>query len=279
MLRDILEVDAVPFDGGPAYPAPPRQTWDARAPRIVRRSIEGDDGDDGGEQFPSAHDALRSWHRWLGREASTVKSSSSPSRFGARVDGGRPPTVPGRITAKLYAHAVLPSVVDACRAGYVTSDGRVRLGELEVASVIVGILDGLSAQQIADDLNAARAATGEHAVTSVHVGLCRARAWSLIGESLVSRGLLERERHARHDPTRRKARRPEERMALPPGFDLEGAKDLAAHCGMSESTILRLIKRADDPMPTSQYLGRIVARRAEIDAWRSRQVQTRAAGH
>jgi hypothetical protein len=267
----VLFAEDAPAD---AYPVAPAKPWDARGPRIVRRSIEGDDGRDGDEQFRDAHHALRAWHRWRNADAVSVPSTSlkpGASRVDSGGSGGsKVPTLGGRITAKLHAHSVEPSVRAACVAGYVTTDGRVRLEAGEVAVVVVGILDGLSAQQIADDLNAARAATGEHTVTAVHVGRCRVRAWALVGESLVARKLTP--------PSERRPKVQEEtRMALPPTFDLETWKEIASHCGESESSVKRAAKADGDPLPVHDYRGRVVARRSELTAWCSRQVRSRTA--
>jgi hypothetical protein len=246
---------------------------------IAARSRAGDDGIDGDLVFHSADNALKQWHRWRHGDAVSVKGSSAPSRFGARVDGGRPPTLAGKLTAKLHAHAVERSVIAACALGWATSDGRVRLDAREVAVVIEGILgpisargvaEGLAASQIADDLNAARAATGEHRVSAIHVGQCYARARCAVAEDLVKRGLLERPRDTQ-SPKRSDA------MALPPGYDLETWKEIAGHCGFGVTRVQELSRASSDPLPVSDYFGRVVARKADVDAWRARQIRTRAA--
>jgi hypothetical protein len=248
--------------------------------RIVRRSREGDDSSDGDEQFRSAHHALMVWHRWRNASAVTVKGST-PKRGAARVDGGKVPQIGGKLTAKLHAHSVEPSVHTACEAGYVTTDGRVRLDAGEVAFVVYhilgeisprGVAEGKSAQEIADALNAARASTGEHAVTAVHVGLCREGVWRAVGDSLHARNLLPRP-----EPRRQRKSHQETKMALPPSFDLETWKEIASHCGESESSVKRAAKAGNDPLPVHDYRGRVVARRAELTAWCSRQVRSRAA--
>lgn len=68
-------------------------------------------------------------------------------------------------------------------------------------------------------------------------------------------------------------------MALPKGFDLEGWKEIAGHIGCAISTAEAIAERADDrsPLPVIRgYLGRTIAKRAELDAWAERETQLAA---
>lgn len=56
-------------------------------------------------------------------------------------------------------------------------------------------------------------------------------------------------------------------------FDLESWKEIAPVVGRSEDQCQRLAKRDRDPLPVSKYLGRVVAKRADVEAWAARQVE------
>lgn len=62
-------------------------------------------------------------------------------------------------------------------------------------------------------------------------------------------------------------------MALPPGYDVGGWKEIAAAAGLSISTLQRL-RSAEDPPPVHvDITGGVVGRRSELVAWRARQVK------
>lgn len=58
----------------------------------------------------------------------------------------------------------------------------------------------------------------------------------------------------------------------PEGWDLDGWKEIASIVGRSEDSCARLAARGDDPLPIARYGNRVIARRAELLAWVSREV-------
>lgn len=61
-------------------------------------------------------------------------------------------------------------------------------------------------------------------------------------------------------------------MRLPPPYDLACEAEILDHLGTTRSSLHRYMKRAVDPVPVAKFAGRLVAVKAELDAWRVRQV-------
>jgi hypothetical protein len=62
-------------------------------------------------------------------------------------------------------------------------------------------------------------------------------------------------------------------MKAPEGWDLIGWKEIADTAGLHPDTCRRLSKRASDPLPVADFMGRrVIAKRDEIAAWVARQV-------
>jgi len=86
-LHRILDEHAAEqLDVGSVRAAPPPQTWDARAERIARRSIEGVDHDP--EPRPPSFDAFIAAMAASDDWGVPVRSSSDPDRFGKGAMGG-----------------------------------------------------------------------------------------------------------------------------------------------------------------------------------------------
>lgn len=86
-LHRILDEHATEqLDVGSVRAAPPPQTWDARAERIARRSIEGVDHDP--EPRPPSFDSFIAAMAASDDWGVPVRSSSDPDRFGKGAMGG-----------------------------------------------------------------------------------------------------------------------------------------------------------------------------------------------
>lgn len=57
----------------------------------------------------------------------------------------------------------------------------------------------------------------------------------------------------------------------PHGYDLAGWPEILAVVGGTEEAARKAAQREVDPMPTQPWYGRMVARRADLEAWRERQ--------
>lgn len=86
---------------------------------------------------------------------------------------------------------------------------------------------------------------------------------------------LEEKRELRPRPTsdaRVTTRAEGDEMAKVPGYELEGLKDIAQHLDLSETTVKRLMARQTRPLPVVKYLSFILAKKAEVDAWRADEI-------
>lgn len=96
---------------------------------------------------------------------------------------------------------------------------------------------------------------------------------------LVRIGLLPRPRrmveatHGGIKVLERERERREATMAAPEGWDLDGWKEIGRVVGKSEDTCQRLAGRDDDPLPIDRFLGRPIAKRADVIAWVRREVE------
>lgn len=76
---------------------------------------------------------------------------------------------------------------------------------------------------------------------------------------------------ARRLISHRDARLREAEVTINKPWDLEGLKEIAGLLGCSADTITRWSEMEDDPFPLRRFMGRIVASRAEVEAWVKRQ--------
>lgn len=71
-------------------------------------------------------------------------------------------------------------------------------------------------------------------------------------------------------------------MHLPPPYDLGTEAEILEHLGTSRTSLHRYMRREFDPAPVAKHLGRLIASKAELEAWSARQVvrlDTRAANN
>lgn len=112
------------------------------------------------------------------------------------------------------------------------------------------------------------------AITDHEVGMIAQAGMRAAAEALVQAGILR--------PPRRRARprvKNEEGETMPKapnGYDKDTWPEIAAVVGLHEDTCRKLAKRVNDPLPVSDYFGRIVAKQAELEAWMERQVKSKA---
>lgn len=112
------------------------------------------------------------------------------------------------------------------------------------------------------------------AVSRADVREITVRGRSAAVDFLIARGMLPRSAARLPRPSR--AHREEgSSMPIPPGYDLEGLKEIAASCGMSEATLRRAMNESSSP-PIGRYGGRFVARRSEMQAWARARVTAAA---
>lgn len=68
-------------------------------------------------------------------------------------------------------------------------------------------------------------------------------------------------------------------MPRPPdGWDCDGWNEIADAVGLHPDTARKLAKRPSDPLPVADFMGRVIAKKTELDAWLERQVRPRANG-
>lgn len=109
-------------------------------------------------------------------------------------------------------------------------------------------------------------------LTPREVGLVIRAGNEAVARHLVEKGEL-RERAVNEEARGRRAEG--EEMKLPKGYDLEGWKQIADHLGVALSTAESLAARADDanPLPVVRgYIGRAIAKSADLDAWSEREI-------
>lgn len=250
----------------------PLQKWEHAD--VALRSIHGEALDT--VRWSSVGAALRSWAAWTD-EGYPVTSSSAVGRFETGAPrGGSGPSLPpayrmaedvvivqmaiDRVFAEVRVQAL--DWLDATQHRDVLV---MRLCGRPVRSRLPGTKhmrverEPVSAEELAEVLSGYYI---EH-VTKHHIGL------------VVREGLrqLTRELERVGAIPKRVAAKESVRMGLPSGcgFDVEGWKEISELVGRSERTCRDLAKREREPLPTYDYLGKIVARRREIEAWAARQ--------
>ena len=215
--------------------------------------------------------SLHDLHAAVIDDGSPVRSSSDPSRFGARVSTskrsargvGRDDIVAIDLalqracSAGVYVAGVLVGHAEALAVYLARCEGQpfgARIAEQRKGRVTRRL--GCSAEDVAKQWGGERTA---HQVALL-VREVRRRALPL----LVRAGLMEGDS--------------EEVAMNVPGFDLHGWKEIAHAVGVSEITAKRYARGPMDPLPVSRVVlagaksGPIAAKLAEISAWMSRRV-------
>lgn len=254
--------------------------------RAIASSIAGEPVH-AGYPWSTAEAAVRA-HFVAGDTPRSVASSSSPERFGKRGgdSSGVVPTTPREM------HNNIADVGKAIDRGCQSMEvGDRYLPRLTVREIVEARVGGRPvAKQVGPRAHEEDAATqarrgtyrervdvqaediGEHfGLTRHQVGIVVRRSMQAIARILAAKGLIPPRaaagRHRGEEPES------EERME----WDLEGWKDIAPIVRRSEDVCQRLSKREKDPLPVTRYLGRVVAKRVEVEEWTRRQVATEAA--
>lgn len=247
-----------------------RQQWDERGPEVVRRSIAGDDAPrpDG---WPSLDAALRAWVRVC--SASLVASSSSYGSGGGRTD--HEPAAMSRVASVVPVERAIELACADGRvfAGDAEGRGCLMLSSVDVRFVIELCIAGRGEADASGRL-ASRLRLNDSDVTERQVSIIWREARRSMQAYLAARKLIPR---VRAHETR--SSQEDDTMAHLPGYELEGIKAIAAHMGVSEATVKRIIRRSPDqnPLRVADYMGGVYASRADVEAWRAREARVRAA--
>jgi len=246
----------------------PRPRWLTVAQRrIVERSIAGEDA----EPTRSRYRGWAALHEHRSRvvdDGCPVRSSSDPSRFGARTQSsGGAVRMPSGRDDVIEVDRVLEQVTRAPRvigphrleqaaqlAIYLArTEGRPLVGRIaEGRKGIVTTRAPLSAEQVAERLG------GDW--TAHHVGMLVRGIRADAGPILVCKGILP-SRVAEEGETVRI-----------PGYDLDGWKEIADALGCSVSSAQRARSRGL-PVREVAGTGRVVASRSEVQSWLASQVR------
>lgn len=300
VLALVLDHAAEELDAEPvaSRPAPPPQAWDARGRAVVERSIGGDDEEDT-RYAPSLAGflaAMAASYDW----GVPVRSSSDPSRYGGGGIGssgfGRAPTAMmareeyslavrelGRIASELAAVEVHgghvfdgaaqvdlwaechgPGALDhrVIRGG---PERRVKgLGAVAASpAVTVPERRQRDATTIAERLGGVGVVVTPHEIGMMCRGVSRR-----VRTAFAAHGWIREERVVEAPQSAEG-----ESMAKVAGYDLESWKEIAPLVGRSEDTCRVLSRRAAHPLPVEEYLGRVVAKRTEVEAWVGAEVE------
>lgn len=231
-----------------------------RESRVIERSKAGH-VDDHRARFGSWA-SLHEFRAAVVDDGSGTRSSSDPSRFGARVSSSRvasagrddiisvdlaldracvaPMLVGGEFVQGAELLAVYLARCEGRPFGAHTGPGR----KGRVTRRLV-----MSAEDVAEQWG------GGH--TAKHVAIVvrgvRDRARPLLAEM----GMLEAATQAE-----------KETAVNIPGFDLHGWGEIATHLGLSEASAMRLEGATDVPLPVKRTITkRVIAKRKELDAW------------
>lgn len=267
---------------GPYTPAVGASELAAPDRRIIARSIAGDEPDERG-RWSSVREALGAVAT-ARDEGVPLASTSSPSRFGkGKVSGGS--------TVRVHSVATQLRCIEAEKALEIACSQSVRVNRLlRVEPVHVSIIAdlGLLGRRtrtriagrksyrhdrepvLVEDIIAAVKAAGGPRLLTAQVHRVRAKVEGRIAEILYRKELVTRAAMTRGVVSSEKGR---EQMAAPAGFDVDGWKEIGALIGRGEDTAQRLARRKEDPLPVRWYLGRAIARRADLHAWIARQVE------
>lgn len=247
----------------------PRPRWLTVAQRrIVERSIAGEDA----EPMRSRYRGWAALHEHRSRvvdDGCPVRSSSDPSRFGARAQSsGGAVRMPSGRDDVIEVDRVLEQVTRAPRvvgphrleqaaqlAVYLArSEGRPLVGRIaEGRKGIVTTRAPLSAEQVAERLG------GDW--TARHVGLLVRAIRADAAPLLAAKGILPSRAHDTEGDDMRI-----------PGYDLDGWKEIADALGCSVSSAQRARARGL-PVREVAVTGRVVASRSEVQSWLASQVR------
>lgn len=253
------------------------------------RSIRGEP-EDPGPRWRSVRGALEHEARVV-LDGAPVRSSSDPDRYGVlpqRSVGEVP--VPQAIAGREDVIAVRQSIdtagaacADACALGLIPTG--VALTALDFVLVLRWTHQGEPVRQrivenrkgeimrlvprtlahIAAELS--RRHDGAE-VTETQARIAAGAVTGAFADALRRRGELARARVRDTGESRRKTA-----MAAPEGWDLDGWKEISSIVGRSDDVCQRLAARAEDPLPIDRYLGRPIAKRADVLAWVRREVE------
>jgi len=237
---------------------------DARAHRIIERSQRGDD--------ESERPRWRTLERAI-EKTTAIRAGRSPIRNAWKVEHearseGAVRTEHGRDDVievdQAFARAFTAPVVK----------GSLSLTAAQARGLLEEVLRGYStAAQVASDLTLRLG----YPITTHQVGLVIRQGKEAMRERLERKGLIERRPARREvgDASSAQGERAEGASEMALGFDLESWKEIAALVGRSESTCKAYAARRDDPLPVYEMLGRVVARRSEVEAWAGRQARAK----
>lgn len=236
--------------------------------RAIERSRRGEEN-----ERPRWGTLAAAWQQWarVVDDGAPVRSTSDPGRFGqamgagggtVRTPGGRDDIVDFE---RALVRACVPLSVGPIEVGadLVRAIVEARAAGNRVWSPTMGRKAG-TWRRVPQTYEAIAESLGD-GWTKRHVTLVVRHVTREMTEDLVARGVLE----ARE--LRRGGRTEAAEMRIP-GYDLESWKEIAAHMQTSVSTAQRAAASLGLPVRTSST-GRVYARRAEIDAWSSRQVE------
>lgn len=252
-----------PFEPGPPVPVATlggAHTLLERELRVIERIEAGDDPSDR-PRWRSLNAAISMW-RQIGRDPSPIRSGwkaelESRSEGAVRSTFGRDEWIE----------------VDRAIDLAVPLDVRVRIGmhvlelsRVEARAMLRAIFRGdMTATQCADDLTAAGRSASRDLVARVIRDAKQAMQDVLERKGLVGR----RERSVDE--------REQEGRAMAGEYDVETWSEISRAVGRGEAACKRYAERAEDPLPVREQLGRVVAKRADLLAWVSRQVKERGA--
>lgn len=278
-LRAIDRVEAVAIEirdrRGDASPAvldgPGQSEVGAEGARAIARSIAGEPVSTGARwgsvsaamsALAETHDARRS-----------VASSSDWASKG--TGGGRTPTTP-RETREDFVdlEAAFERAVGAVRVGVdtVPRDAVRAIAEARLLGRRIErkVLDRMGTDRKSTTLHRAEVTALETAelagMTRTQVAIVVRAVRRRLAEELVRKGLVPARALVRESGQQQEAE-------MASAFDLESWKSIAPIVGRSEDVCKRLAQRDADPLPVSRYLGRVVAKREEIEAWIARQLE------
>lgn len=269
LCRRALERDAdaaaVEHLGEERRVVPKPRTLAAWQRRIVERSIAGEDACETRARFPS-WEALHEHCARVIDDGCPVRSSSRPERFAVRVQpSGAVRTPSGRediieVERVLRAATAKPRRIgphvlgqEAQLAIYLARcEGRPLVGRTaEGRKGTITRRVPMSAEDVA------RAIGGDW--TARHVGMLVRAVRADAGPMMAAKGIL---------PARVRQDRQERDMRVD-GYDLEGWKEIAAVIGKSEDTAQRYER--DYGLPVVRLrTGRVIAKRADVCAWKLR---------
>ena len=281
----VLAAEPPPFVPSGPYASPrAASNLDTPGRRIIARSIAGDEPDEHG-RWSSVREALGAVAT-ARDEGVPLASTSSPSRFGrGKVSGGG--TVRHSIATQLRCIEAEAALERSIRDVRVNRLLRVEARYVRAIASLV-LLGRRTEHRIPgrksyrrdrepvpmDDVIAAVHSMGGPTLKGAQVRLAARSIERAVAEVLYAKGLVVRSAVTRGG---RMIGKEGSDMAAPHGYDVDGWKEIGALVGRGEDTARKLARRREDPLPVRWYLGRAVAKRADIESWIGRQTATDAA--